>query len=63
VAEIHAHEIELLVRHPRGHRSVAVVSIRIFTFRVGDRLIVEGFSILFAKKPVGRLGTVRRGPV
>ena len=62
VAEIHAHEIELLARHARGHRSIAVVSIRIFTFRVGDRLIVEGFGILFAKQPVGRLGTVLAGP-
>ena len=61
VAKIHAHEIELLVRHAGGHGSIAVVSIGIFSFRVGDRLIVEGFGILFAKKPVGRLGTVFGG--
>ena len=63
MAEIHAHEIELLVRHAGGHGSIAVVSIGIFTFRVGDRLIVEGFGILFAKKPVGRLGAVFGGLV
>ena len=32
---------------------------RILAVRVADRLIVEGFGVLFAEQPLGRLAAVR----
>ena len=55
IAQIHPHEIELLTRDPCLDRfAVAGVAMRIFTFRVGNRLIVEGLRIFFTQQTIGQ---------
>jgi len=64
IAQINPNEIELLPRYAGLDRlGFAAIAMRILAVGVGDRLIVEGFGVLLAEQPLGRLAAVRAGLV